>query len=67
MSVKALLRTLLHPDRGLRHAMRWYTQMGRRVWPHEIIGFFRKRRIADGPTVAEFWGPADNDENSMQP
>lgn len=62
---KALLRTLLHPDRGLRHAMRWYTQMGRRVWPHEIIGFFRDRRIVDGPTVAEFWGPADNDEESM--
>lgn len=63
---KALLRTLLHPDRGLRHAMRWYTQMGRRVWPHEILGFLRDRRIADGPTVAEFWGEADNDENSMK-
>mgnify|MGYP000993846262 CR=1 FL=1 len=62
---KALLRTLLHPDRGLRHAMRWYTQMGRRVWPHEILGFFRDRRITDGPTVAEFWGPADSDEESM--
>src|SRR5262245_47047312 len=64
---KALLRTLLHPDRGLRHAMRWYTQMGRRVWPHEIFGFLRDRRIADGPTVAEFWGPADDEENSMKP
>jgi anaerobic magnesium-protoporphyrin IX monomethyl ester cyclase len=30
---KALWRTFLHPDRGLRHAMRWYSQMGRRVWP----------------------------------
>lgn len=62
---KALLRTLLHPDRGLRHAMRWYTQMGRRVWPHEVLGFFRDRRITNGPTVAEFWGPADNEEDSM--
>ena len=35
---RALYRVLLHPDRGLRHAMRWYTQMGRRVWPHEIKG-----------------------------
>ena len=34
---KALWRVLFHPDRGLRHAMRWYTQMGRRVWPHEIL------------------------------
>ncbi len=32
----ALYRVLLHPDRGVRHAMRWYTQMGRRVWPYEI-------------------------------
>lgn len=62
---KALLRTLLHPDRGLRHAMRWYTQMGRRVWPHEILGFFRDRRITDGPTVAEFWGRMDDKEESM--
>ena len=62
---KALLRTLLHPDRGLRHAMRWYTQMGRRVWPHEILGFFRDRRVTDGPTVASFWGHMDDNEESM--
>ena len=29
-------RTFLQPDRGLRHAMRWYSQIGRRVWPYEI-------------------------------
>ncbi|MET0675302.1 MAG: radical SAM protein, partial [Bradyrhizobium sp.] len=63
---KALWRTLLHPDRGLRHAMRWYTQMGRRVWPHEILGFMRDRRVTNGPTVAEFWGPADDQEDSMK-
>jgi hypothetical protein len=46
--------------------MRWYTQMGRRVWPHEIRGFFRDRRLTDGPTVAEFWGPAqDHEEEAM--
>ena len=49
---------LLHPDRGLRHAMRWYTQMGRRVWPHEISDFLRDPLRTDGPTVAEFWGAA---------
>ncbi len=63
---KALLRVLLHRDAGLRHAMRWYTQMGRRVWPHEILGFLRDRRLKHGPTVQEFWGaPQDRDEESM--
>ncbi|WP_298967016.1 magnesium-protoporphyrin IX monomethyl ester anaerobic oxidative cyclase [uncultured Methylobacterium sp.] len=63
---RALLRGLLHPDRGLRHAMRWYTRMGRRVWPHEIRGFLRGGRLRDGPTVAEFWGePLDGEEEAL--
>lgn len=63
---KALLRVLLHRDAGLRHAMRWYTQMGRRVWPHEILGFLRDTRLTHGPTVREFWGsPQDGEEESM--
>jgi anaerobic magnesium-protoporphyrin IX monomethyl ester cyclase len=46
--------------------MRWYTQMGRRVWPHEIRGFFRDPLRKDGPTVAQFWGAAqDAEEESM--
>lgn len=66
---KALYRIFLHPDRGLRHAMQWYTRMGRRVWPHEVLGFlFRDRRTAQGPTVGQFWGPAqDAEEESMVP
>lgn len=64
---KALFRVLLHPDLGLRHAMRWYTRMGRRVWPYEIRNFlFRDRRVTDGPTVEAFWGaPQDAEEESM--
>jgi anaerobic magnesium-protoporphyrin IX monomethyl ester cyclase len=63
---KALWRVLFHPDRGLRHAMRWYTRMGRRVWPHEIRGFLRDPLVSNGPTVAEFWGlPQDTEEESM--
>jgi anaerobic magnesium-protoporphyrin IX monomethyl ester cyclase len=64
---KALYRTFLQPDRALRHAMRWYSEMGRRVWPHELISyFFRERRTKHGPTVAEFWGaPQDAEEQSM--
>ena len=56
---KALWRVLFHPDRGLRHAMRWYTQMGRRVWPYEILQLpVRDRRLKDGPTVARVLGRA---------
>jgi anaerobic magnesium-protoporphyrin IX monomethyl ester cyclase len=64
---KALYRILFHPDPGLRHAMRWYTQMGRRVWPHEIFHFlFRDRRSRPEMTVEQFWGaPQDEEEQSM--
>jgi anaerobic magnesium-protoporphyrin IX monomethyl ester cyclase len=63
---KALRRTYLNPDPELRHAMAWYTQMGRRVWPYEIFRFFLERRVKGGPTVAEYWGaPQDGEEESM--
>ena len=64
---KALYRTFLQPDRRLRYAMRWYSEMGRRVWPFELRNFFlRDRRKKNGPTVAEFWGaPQDAEEQSM--
>jgi anaerobic magnesium-protoporphyrin IX monomethyl ester cyclase len=63
---KALWRTLLHPDRGLRHAMRWYTRMGRRVWPYEVRNFLFGRRLKHGPTVAQFWGaPQHAEEEAM--
>lgn len=54
---RAIWRTFFQPDPELRHAMRWYTRMGRRVFLHEVFGFFfRERRAKDGPTVAEYWG-----------
>jgi anaerobic magnesium-protoporphyrin IX monomethyl ester cyclase len=63
---KALYRTYLHPDRKLRHAMRWYSQMGRRVWPYEIFKFFRERLVRHGPTVEAFWGsPQEGGEEAM--
>ena len=63
---KAVYRTYLHPDRRLRQAMRWYTRMGRRVWPHEIIRFLRQPLVKNGPSVAQFWGePQDAEEQSM--
>jgi anaerobic magnesium-protoporphyrin IX monomethyl ester cyclase len=65
---RALWRVLAHRDRKLRDAMRWYTRMGRRVWLHEIWNFlFRDRRLANGPTLVEFWGaPQDAEEEAMR-
>ncbi len=63
---RAIWRVLFQRDARLRHAMRWYTQMGRRVWPYEILNFMRDRLLNRGPTVAEFWGaPQDREEESM--
>ena len=61
---RALRRTLFHPDKQLRHGMRWYARMGRRVWFHEWrIFFFRDRRTKTGPTLLTFWGePQDRAE-----
>jgi anaerobic magnesium-protoporphyrin IX monomethyl ester cyclase len=63
---RAIWRTYFQRDKRLRHAMRWYTQMGRRVWPHEILNFLRDRLVRNGPTVAAFRGaPQDAEEESM--
>lgn len=61
---KALRRTMFHPDKKLRHGMRWYARMGRRVWFHEWWVFlFRDRRVKNGPTLQAFWGePQDHAE-----
>ena len=61
---RALWRSFFNPDRAARHGMRWYTRMGRRVWFHEWKNFLLgDRRVADGPTLREFWGaPQDAQE-----
>jgi len=61
---KAIWRLLTYPDAKIRHAQRWYYQMGRRVWVHEIMGFlFRdKRKKKDMQTVRAFWGEAQLSE-----
>ena len=53
---KALWRTFLHPNPEIRHAMRWYTRMGKRVQLHEWWAFLRRRRLKVLPTVAQFIG-----------
>lgn len=43
--------------------MSWYTQMGRRVLIHEFWNFFfRDRRINNGPTLKQFWGESQEDQ-----
>lgn len=54
---KVLMRLLFHPGADYRHAMRWYTQVGRRVWFHEVAEFiFNTRVMKQGPTLRDFMG-----------
>ncbi len=54
---KSLWRLWSLKDPKLRHAQKWYYKMGRRVWFHEVFGFFfRDKRWRNGPTVEEFLG-----------
>jgi anaerobic magnesium-protoporphyrin IX monomethyl ester cyclase len=52
---RGLWRVWCHPDPEIRHAMRWYTRMGRGVWLREWRDFLT-RRPRPGPTVAAFLG-----------
>ncbi len=52
---RSLWRLLLHPEPLFRAGMRWYSNIGRRVWPYEIAQWlFYDRRTRHGPTLAEF-------------
>jgi len=62
-------RRLFHADPRLRHAQRWYTQMGRRVWFHEVQEFLRDMGglVESGPTLEAVWGePQDAEERAMR-
>ncbi len=64
---KAIWRIFTLKDPKIRHAQRWYYQMGRRVWFHEVFDFFfRDRRLRNGPTVEEFWGASlEHEEEAL--
>jgi anaerobic magnesium-protoporphyrin IX monomethyl ester cyclase len=54
---RAIARVLFGKDRHVRHGMRWYTRMGRRVWFHEVLDFVRGKRIEDSTlTLRAFAG-----------
>jgi anaerobic magnesium-protoporphyrin IX monomethyl ester cyclase len=69
---KALLRLLAHRDPVSRAGMRWYSNIGRRVWIYEIWQWlFFDRRTRHGPSLAEFlqqgWKAAKVDVQSHRP
>jgi anaerobic magnesium-protoporphyrin IX monomethyl ester cyclase len=52
---RALWRLLAHPDPRFRAGMRWYSNIGRRVWLHEIWQWlWHDRRTNRGPVLREF-------------
>jgi anaerobic magnesium-protoporphyrin IX monomethyl ester cyclase len=52
---RALARTWLSHDPEFAHGMRWYVQMGRRVWLREVLEFFGAARPrASGRSLREF-------------
>jgi anaerobic magnesium-protoporphyrin IX monomethyl ester cyclase len=63
---RALMRWIWHPDPKIRHAIRWYYRMGRRVWLHEVFSFLLRDRTRDsGQTVAHHLGaPQDHEEEA---
>lgn len=67
MRPKALLRVLFGKDRHIRHGMRWYTRMGKRVWLHEIVEFMFSKRLTDSKlTLRNFLGESlHHQEESM--
>jgi len=67
MRPKAIYRNLLSRDRDVAYAMRWYTQMGRRVWFREVFNFiFKDKRVKNGPSLESFLGKSLHErENAM--
>jgi anaerobic magnesium-protoporphyrin IX monomethyl ester cyclase len=52
---KAIWRLLAHRDSRFRAGMRWYSNIGRRVWVYEIWQWlFHDRRTRFGPELSEF-------------
>lgn len=53
---KALRRLFFHKDAKLKDAMKWYTQIGRRVWIYELIQFcFKDKLLKKNMQLHQFW------------
>ena len=65
---RAFRRWVWNPDPKIRHAVRWYYRMGRRVWIHEILGFLRRPAHQRNLSVGEWLGaPQDHEEEANVP
>lgn len=64
---RALRRLLWNRDPKIRHAIRWYYHMGRRVWFHEIMGFLgRDHTRPSGRSVKAISGMSqEHEEEAM--
>jgi anaerobic magnesium-protoporphyrin IX monomethyl ester cyclase len=52
----ALKRLIFHKDARLRDAMRWYTNIGRKVWFYELFQFFfKEKRQSESIKLGDFW------------
>ena len=60
MRPKALKRLFFHRDARLRSAMRWYTNIGRRVWFWELYQFFFVTKLTkEKITLEKFWNKSE--------
>ncbi|WP_199799086.1 magnesium-protoporphyrin IX monomethyl ester anaerobic oxidative cyclase [Porphyrobacter sp. YT40] len=65
---RALWRLIWNREAKIRHAIRWYYRMGRRVWLHEVREFLlRDRTRSTGVSVERFVGASlAAEEEAMQ-
>ena len=65
---RALRRLIWNREARIRHAIRWYYRMGRRVWLHEVREFLlRDRTRSTGVSVERFVGASlAAEEEAMQ-
>jgi anaerobic magnesium-protoporphyrin IX monomethyl ester cyclase len=65
---RSVARLLAHPEPLFRAGMRWYSNIGRRVWIYEIWQWlFRDRRTRYGPTLAAFLKGGWSARSNLQP
>ena len=59
---RALRRWAWNRERKIRHAVRWYYRLGRRVWFYEWREFLTRPPRRDGPSLRAFSGEAQDAE-----
>lgn len=65
---RAIMRLIYNREKKIRHAIRWYYKMGRRVWFREILHFLFRDNVNDkNITVSQYIGkPQEHEEYSMR-